>query len=436
MPVRFPPDRGPAHSLASAGRRGRRPRGRRGRRGLGRGGPLHRPVRRSCRGAGRARLALSPGGLGELLGPGGGGGRARCGGLPRPARRGHARGRAHASRPSAVDVLCAESADRVRDLEALGVNFDADPGGGLALGLEGGHSRRRVAHAGGSATGRRITRCLSGHAAAHELIEILEETTVTALAVEHGRCSGLFAVPADSLAGDSEIEVRARGTVLATGGAAALWKRTTNPLGAVGRASRSHRRPAPRWPTSSSCSSIPRPWSPPTDTTASCSPRPCAARERSCSTRRRALRRRARSARRGRGGHRDRAADEACCAGRARPAQPRCLALSQRGQRARQAGLDPRALPVPVAPAAHYTMGGVASDLHGRSTLPGLLAVGECACTGLHGANRLAPNSLAECFVFGRRAAEAALDEPAPAAILGGGRVHRPPRSSLPRRDA
>ncbi|MDQ3320745.1 MAG: FAD-binding protein, partial [Actinomycetota bacterium] len=64
---------------------------------------------------------------------------------------------------------------------------------------------------------------------------------------------------------------------------------------------------------------------------------------------------------------------------------------------------------------AHYTMGGVATDLHGRSTLPGLLAVGECACTGLHGANRLASNSLAECFVFGRRAAEAALDEPLPA---------------------
>ena len=81
-----------------------------------------------------------------------------------------------------------------------------------------------------------------------------------------------------------------------------------------------------------------------------------------------------------------------------------------------EAGLDPRAEPVPVAPAAHFTVGGVAVDLDGRSSLPGLYAVGECSCTGLHGANRLASNSLIECFVFGDRAAAAALEEgPAPA---------------------
>jgi L-aspartate oxidase len=85
----------------------------------------------------------------------------------------------------------------------------------------------------------------------------------------------------------------------------------------------------------------------------------------------------------------------------------------------RQFGLDPERSPVPVAPAAHYMMGGIATDLDARTTVGGLYAVGECACTGLHGANRLASNSLTECFVFGGRAGRAALGEEAlsPAAI-------------------
>jgi L-aspartate oxidase len=92
----------------------------------------------------------------------------------------------------------------------------------------------------------------------------------------------------------------------------------------------------------------------------------------------------------------------------------------------REAGLDPTRELIPVAPASHYMMGGIVSDLHGRSTIAGLLAIGETACTGLHGANRLASNSLSECFVFGARAAAAALDEPEPPAGPG------PPPAAAP----
>jgi L-aspartate oxidase len=95
----------------------------------------------------------------------------------------------------------------------------------------------------------------------------------------------------------------------------------------------------------------------------------------------------------------------------------------------REAGLDPATELVPVAPASHYVMGGIVTDLQGRSQVEGLYAVGECACTGLHGANRLASNSLSECFVFGRRAALRALDEPqpGPAAAAPGESVALPP---------
>jgi L-aspartate oxidase len=93
----------------------------------------------------------------------------------------------------------------------------------------------------------------------------------------------------------------------------------------------------------------------------------------------------------------------------------------------RDSGLDVTRELIPVAPAAHYGMGGIVTDLDGRSTVAGLYAVGEAACTGLHGANRLASNSLSECCVFGRRAALAALDDPSPV-----GEPSPPPATPLP----
>src|SRR5947209_3560679 len=131
------------------------------------------------------------------------------------------------TRPSAAHALTTEAAERVRDLEHLGVRFDADRHGNLALGLEGGHSRRRVVHAGGSTTGRRVARQLSAVVAADERITVWEgaraarlwtagDGRVAGLVCEDGRCA------------------TARGVVVATGGTAALWSRTTNPPGSVG----------------------------------------------------------------------------------------------------------------------------------------------------------------------------------------------------------
>ena len=105
-------------------------------------------------------------------------------------------------RPSAVEVLCEESPARVADLEALGVRFDSDRSGALSLGLEGGHSRRRVVHAGGSSTGRRVTRELSALAATDERIEVLEPFAAGALWCHEGGCVGLVSAGSRRRRGD------------------------------------------------------------------------------------------------------------------------------------------------------------------------------------------------------------------------------------------
>ena len=316
-----------------------------------------------------------------------------------------------AARESAVRVLCEESPGRVRDLERLGVRFDADRRGNLALGLEGGHSRRRIVHAGGAATGRRITRELSALAAVHGRIEVLEPAAAEELLCQEGRCVGLVA----RRRGGERQAVLARAVILATGGMAALWERTTNPRGAVGAglslavAAGAELADLEFMQFHPTALRLDGPHDGFLITEAV----------------------------RGEGAtllnaDGDRFVDELA------PRDQVALAiedeLARTGKRAvgldvsmvdlerfpniaaalGEIGLDPGREPLPVAPAAHYTMGGVASGLEGRSSLPGLYAVGESACTGLHGANRLASNSLAECFVFGHRAALAAAADPPP----------------------
>jgi L-aspartate oxidase len=338
-------------------------------------------------------------------------------------------------RRSAAEILVREAPARVEDLQALGVRFDGDRSGRLALGLEGGHSVRRVVHAGGSATGRRVVRQLSALVAEEPSITVFERARARALWTDGdpdrlprpgldvdvdpsraadpraetdrptpARCRGL-------ICDDGRI-VSARAVVLGTGGAAALWSRTTNPPGSQGFGLQlAHAAGA-------SLADLELLQFHPTAVLG------LPGREGFLIT----------EAIRGEGATLHDAAGERFVeelAPRDEVARAIALRLRESGASSvgldmraidpahfpnvvaalREAGLDPTRELVPVAPAAHYMMGGIVADLYARSTLPGLYAVGESSCTGLHGANRLASNSLSECFVFARRAVLHALSD-------------------------
>jgi L-aspartate oxidase len=312
-----------------------------------------------------------------------------------------------AVRESAARVLCDEAAGAVEDLAALGVSFDADRHGRFALGLEGGHSARRIVHAGGAATGRRLIRQLSALVAEEPSIEVHEGARAVALLVAGERCVGLALDDGRLVAGGA--------TVLATGGAAALWSRTTNPVGAVGGGL------LLAFAAGAALADLELVQFHPTAVAATNGADGFLVTE----------------AVRGEGARLLDAAgrqfvDELAPRDEVARAVQRQMALTGAPSVSldmrdvnpalfpnvvaalRRAGIDPERELVPVAPAAHYMMGGIATDLHGRATLPGLYAVGECSCTGLHGANRLASNSLTECFVFGARAASSAAREATP----------------------
>ncbi len=286
----------------------------------------------------------------------------------------------------------------MRDLERLGVHFDADRHGNLALGLEGGHSRRRVVHAGGSATGRRVVRQLSAVVVETAGMTVIEGARAATLWVRDGRCVGV--VCEDGRA------IHARAVILATGGTAALWQRTTNPPGSLGIGLLLARG------AGAALADLELMQFHPTAVTG------VRGREGFLVT----------EAIRGEGAtlldaDGERFVEE--LAPRDEVARAIWSKMLESGRPSvdldmravdpalfpnvvgalREAGLDPATELVPVAPAAHYGMGGIVADLDGATTVPGLYAVGESACTGLHGANRLASNSLSECFVFGARAA-------------------------------
>jgi L-aspartate oxidase len=334
-----------------------------------------------------------------------------------------------AVRRSAARVLCHDAPARVRELEALGVSFDADRLGRLALGLEGGHSARRVVHAGGSATGRRVTRELSSLVALEARIEVSERVRAADLWTREERCVGVVCENGRAIA--------ARAVILATGGSAALWSRTTNPPGSWGSGlllAASAQAPLADLelmqfhPTAVTgvpgiegflvTEAIRGEGATLHDATGERFVDELAPRDEVA----RAIR------------HRLEETGEGAVELDMRAVDP--ARFPNVVDALRNAGLEPMRQLVPVAPAAHYLMGGVASDLDGRSRVPGLYAVGECACTGLHGANRLASNSLSECFVFGRRAALAALDEPPPEAGTAPPEPHGLPAPSRETREA
>jgi L-aspartate oxidase len=327
-------------------------------------------------------------------------------------------------RPDAVRVLVEEGPRLVAELAEWGAAFDRDQEGGFSLGREGAHSVRRVLHA-RDATGREIGRVLWLRAAASAGVRIVPDARAVALLVEHGRCVGARYLHDGQMA-----QVRADATLLATGGAGRIFRETTNPPIATGDGV------ALGWSAGAAVSDLEFVQFHPTVITVPGTARFLIS-----------------EALRGEGARLLNADGErfmtryepagelasrdlvsrAIVSEEARTSAPVTLSLEHLDPdwvharfptiavACRERGLDLARDRIPVSPAAHYMMGGVATDLWGRTTVPGLFAAGEVACTGVHGANRLASNSLLEGLVFGARAAQG-MCAPAAAAVLADAR--------------
>ncbi|WP_288758601.1 L-aspartate oxidase [uncultured Brevundimonas sp.] len=327
----------------------------------------------------------------------------------------------------AARALTDRGRETVEWLAALGAPFDRDADGGFVVSLEAAHSVARVARVGGDGAGRAILSAVVTAVRAEKAIEVWEDARLTGLLQdETGRVVGAAAARGGA---GRRLEIVARAVVLATGGAGGLYAATTTPgalkgegmaLAALAGAEILDPEFVQFHPTAMDVGLDPAPLA--TEALrgegarlidgagrfllgqaadADLKPRDVVARA-------------VHAARmQGRGAF----LDARAAVGEAFPHEfPAVFAACLRS------GLDPRVSPIPVMAACHYHMGGIAAEVDGRTSLAGLYAVGECAATGVHGANRLASNSLLEAAAFGRGAGRAA------AAETGGGRPRPAPR--------
>jgi L-aspartate oxidase len=307
---------------------------------------------------------------------------------------------------AAVQVLVEEGPARVRELQTAGAHFDLDPKGHLELGREAAHSKNRIVHAHGDQTGAEVARTLVARVKESKHVRVLERARVLDLIVRRGVCYGVRA----SIKGRAT-EIIADATVLATGGCGQIYRYTTNPVVATGDGYAIAHRAGVTLADMEFVQFHPTALDTPENPLALIS-----------------------EAVRGEGAILVNSSGVRFMKGRHRLAElaPRDVVARAIFRERRSGpvyldarklgasfairfpgifslcmarGIDPRADLIPVTPAAHYMMGGVATDLVGQSSVARLYAVGEVARTGVHGANRLASNSLLEGLVFAERVA-------------------------------
>jgi L-aspartate oxidase len=315
--------------------------------------------------------------------------------------------------PEAVRILTSEGPDRIYELLALGARFDRGTDGRLRLGLEAAHTRPRIIHAGGDRTGAALISCLAELIRCHPLVELVEHAEVTRLLADGDRVVGVAVLPR----GGTAYAIPASAVVLATGGVGQLYAVTTNPRVAT----------ADGWALAHKAGALLRDleflqFHPTALRLPGVNPAPLvseAVRGAGAILVDTGGRRFALDADpRGELAPRDVVARAVAQADAAGGAWLDARAVADFGGRfpgittmLAQHGVDPTRDLIPVAPALHYAMGGIQTDLEGRSSRTGLWAVGEVASTGVHGANRLASNSLLEGLVFADRAGRALQDE-------------------------